>query len=43
MNAVLVWVLIVAAGITSVIALVALTAVLWGLRHQLRGEDDREH
>ncbi|MFT3887822.1 MAG: hypothetical protein QM713_06635 [Arachnia sp.] len=43
MNAVLVWVLIAAAGITSAIALVALAAILWGMRHQLRGDDSREH
>ena len=43
MNAVLVWVLIAAAVITSAIALVALAAVLWGLRHQLREKENREH
>lgn len=43
MNAVLVWVLIAAAVITSAIALVALAAVLWGLRHQLGEKENREH
>ena len=32
-----------AAVITSAIALVALAAVLWGLRHQLREKENREH
>lgn len=42
MDAVVVWVLIIAAGATSAVALLALGAVLWGLRKQLRG-DHREH
>lgn len=41
MDAVLVWVLIIAAGVTSAFALLILGFVLFGLRRQLRGEDEK--
>lgn len=41
MDAVLVWVLIIAVGATSAFALVILALVLFGLRRRLRGEDEK--